>query len=342
MKRIVAIVVAAALVVAALVILLVPGGETKLSSQIVVYAYDSFTAEWGPGPMIEEAFEEETGIEVRFESLGDAGQVLQKAIMERDNPKADILLGIDNNMLSKAKKEGVLTPYEPEGAEKLPDHLVFDEDFEVTPFDYGYFSIIYDSEKIENPPTSLEDLTKPKYREKLILMDPRTSSPGLGFFLWTVKRYGEMFPDYWKRLAPSILTITEGWDAGYGLFTNGEAPLVLSYTTSPAYHVEYEESNRYRAAIFEKGHYMQIEGLGLVKDAPHPEAAKKFLDFVLTKEFQSIIPLSNWMYPVLPEVELPASFEYAPKPDVSLNIPAVHIEENRERWLETWRRTVAD
>ncbi len=342
MKRIVAIAALAVLVVIALVVLLVPGESKNVSSHIVVYTYDSFTADWGPGPEVKKAFEEKTGIELRFESLGDAGQVLQKAIMEQNDPQGDILLGIDNNMLAKAKNEGVLAPYEPEGAGEIPEELVIDDEHYLTPFDYGYFSIIYDSEKIENPPTSLEDLTSPKYEDSLILLDPRTSSPGLGFFLWTVKRYGEMFPEYWKRLDSSILTITEGWDAGYGLFTNGEAPLVLSYTTSPAYHVEFEDSKRYRAAIFEKGHYLQIEGGGLIKGAPHPQAAKKFLDFMLSKEFQSIIPLTNWMYPVHPEVSLPESFEFAPKPPKSLGFAADVIEKNREGWLDTWRKAVTE
>jgi thiamine transport system substrate-binding protein len=341
MKKNVAILLAAAAVVAALSFLLLPKlGKTEAEA-LVIYTYDSFTAEWGPGPQIELAFEEETGIDLRFESLGDAGQVLQKAIMEKDDPQADILLGIDNNMLAKARTEGVLSPYRPEGAEKIPQHLLLDEEFLLTPYDYGSFSIIYDSKVIDEPPASLEDLTAERFRESLILMDPRTSSPGFGFLLWTIHQYGEMFPEYWKRLEPSILTISEGWDAGYGLFTNGEAPLVLSYTTSPPYHVEYEDSTRYRAAVFEKGHYMQIEGLGIVDGAPHREAAERFVDFALSEEFQSLLPLSNWMYPVIPSVQLPDSFEFAPQPPKSLNFDSGLIAENRERWLETWRNTVS-
>ncbi len=341
MKKNVAILLAVIAVAAALAFLLLPNFGRAESSSLVIYTYDSFTAEWGPGPQIELAFEEETGIDLRFESLGDAGQVLQKAILEKDDPKADILLGIDNNMLARARKEGVLAPYRPEGADAIPQHLLIDEEFLLTPYDYGYFSIIYDSEAIDDPPASLEDLTDKRFRDSLILMDPRTSSPGFGFLLWTIHRYGEMFSEYWKRLEPSILTISEGWDAGYGLFTNGEAPLVLSYTTSPPYHVEYEDSTRYRAAVFEEGHYMQIEGLGIVDGASHREAAERFVDFALSDEFQSVLPLSNWMYPVIPSVPLPDSFEYAPQPPKSLNFSSDVIAENRERWLETWRNTVS-
>jgi len=314
--------------------------QTVQSEELVIYAYDSFTSEWGPGPEISARFEAEYGIPVEMRSIGDAGQVLQKAVLEKDDPQADILIGIDNNMITRAKSEQVLQPYTSPNLEKVPQDLIFDSEHHVTPYDYGYFSIIYDSQKIDNPPESLDDLTAARFEDKLILMDPRTSSPGLGFLMWTIYEYGDQFVEYWEELQASTLTITEGWDSGYGLFTSGEAPLVLSYTSSPAYHVEYEDSRRYRAAIFEEGHYMQIEGVGIVKDAPHPDAAEKFIDFVLTKEFQEVIPLTNWMYPVLPEVELPASYQFAPQPDNRFYFDANEIDANREDWIDTWAKAV--
>lgn len=314
--------------------------QTAQAEELVIYAYDSFASEWGPGPEISSRFEEEYGIPVVLKSVGDAGQVLQKAILEKDDPQADILIGIDNNLITRAKGQAVLQPYTSPNLEKVPQDLIFDTGHFVTPYDYGYFSIIYDSQKIDTPPTSLEDLTDPRFEDKLILMDPRTSSPGLGFLMWSIYEYGDEFVEYWEELQGSTLTITEGWDSGYGLFTSGEAPLVLSYTSSPAYHVEYEDSRRYKAAIFEKGHYMQIEGVGIVKNAPHPDAAEKFVDFVLTKEFQEVIPLTNWMYPILPEVELPESYEFAPQPGGRFYFDADQIDANREDWIDTWSKTV--
>ncbi|MFW6360556.1 MAG: thiamine ABC transporter substrate-binding protein [Spirochaetota bacterium] len=314
--------------------------QSVQAEELVIYAYDSFTSEWGPGPEISARFEEQYGIPVEMRSVGDAGQVLQKAVLEKDDPQADILIGIDNNMIARAKNEDVLQPYTSPNLEKVPQDLIFDSDHHVTPYDYGYFSIIYDSQKIDNPPKSLDDLTAARFEDKLILMDPRTSSPGLGFLMWSIHEYGDRFVEYWEELQASTLTITEGWDSGYGLFTSGEAPLVLSYTSSPAYHVEYEDSRRYRAAIFEEGHYMQIEGVGIVKDAPHPDAAEKFIDFVLTKEFQEVIPLTNWMYPVLPEVELPESYEFAPQPGKRFYFDAEQIDANREDWIDTWAKAV--
>ncbi len=317
-------------------------GTRKMESnpELVVYAYDSFASEWGPGPQVVELFEENHGITVHIKSVGDAGQVLQRLILEKDDPRADLAIGIDNNLIARAKKEGVLIPYVSSNLSRVPEELIIDGEHHVTPYDYGYFSIIYDTEKISDPPESLKELTAPRFKDSLILMDPRTSSPGLGFLLWTVYQYGDAFPEYWDHLKESTLTITEGWDSGYGLFTNGEAPMVLSYTTSPAYHVEYEESSRYQAAIFTEGHYMQIEGMGVVKGAPNPEAAQLFIDFSLTEEFQSVIPLTNWMYPVVPEVPLPKSYEYAPKPEKSFSFDGETVAENRDQWMDIWSRTV--
>ena len=250
-----------ALIMSAVVIpLFAGGGQEPASDELVIYAYDSFVSEWGPGPVVIPAFEEKTGISVSLVSAGDAGQVLSKAILEQDDPRADIILGIDNNLLSRALEAGVLSTYRPEGIGQVPKELIFDPEYHVVPFDYGYFSIVYDSQVVSDPPASLEDLTDPRFADSLILMDPRTSSPGLGFLLWTIEVYGDDFPEYWRRLSDSILTITEGWDSGYGLFTTGEAPMVLSYSTSPAYHLEYEDTRRYRALPFEEGNYLQIEG----------------------------------------------------------------------------------
>ena len=309
---------------------------------LTIYAYDSFVSEWGPGPSIFSAFEEKYGIELSVISVGDAGQVMQKAIIEKDAPRADLLIGIDNNLLSKAISEDIFEAYKSVNLDRIPGELIFDNTNSVTPFDYGYFSIIYDSDKISNPPASLDDLLKPEFSNSIILMDPRTSSPGLGFLLWTISEYGNGFADYWKKLMPSVLTITDGWDSGYGLFTEGEAPMVLSYTTSPAYHAEYENTERYKAAIFSTGHYMQIEGIGIVKNSKNRKEAELFIDFILEDQIQNIIPLTNWMYPVNTNLKLPESFEYAPKPGVTLIIDSGKINLQLSDWIEEWTSAVTD
>jgi thiamine transport system substrate-binding protein len=311
------------------------GGEQE-ETDLVIYAYDSFTAEWGPGPQLIPLFEEQTGYTVNLISAGDAGQVLSRAIIEKDDPRADLIIGIDNNLLARALEEDVLSPYKSTELSYVPREFHFDDSYRIIPFDHGYFSIIYDSATILDPPASLEDLTKPEFAQSLILMDPRTSSPGLGFLLWTIHEYGSDYTSYWKRLAGSVLTITEGWDAGYGLFTAGEAPMVLSYTTSPAYHLEYEDSDRYKAAIFTGGNYMQIEGMGIVKNAKNREAAERFVDFLLSEEAQGVLPLTNWMFPVRDSVSLPGSFSGAVNPKQKLIHSSEEIKAHYEEWITGW------
>ena len=330
---------AAAALFAAAAAIATPAVEEEAG--LVIYAYDSFVAEWGPAPVVIPKFEDKHGVRVKVISVGDAGQVLNRAILEKDNPQADIVLGIDNNMLSRALEEGVLQPYRSPNLEAIPEQLIFDATHAVTPFDYGYFAFVYDSEVLQDPPKSLEELADPRFRKRIIVQDPRTSSPGLGFLLWTIAVYGEQYLEYWKRLQPNLLAITDGWDTAYGMFTSGEAPMVLSYTTSPAYHVEYEQTERYRALLFQEGNYLQIEGMGILKGAAHAAAARKFIDFILTGEFQSEIPLTNWMYPVNPDAPTPDSFRFAPEPERSLQLPAAEIRSNTERWIDAWVKQVS-
>lgn len=177
-------------------------------------------------------------------------------------------------------------------------------------------------------------------------MDPRTSTPGLGFLLWTVKVYGDDWPDYWQRLRPSILTITDGWSQGYTLFTAGEAPMVLSYGTSPVYHAEYENSKRYKAAEFTDGHILQVEGMGILKGTDNRSSAELFIDFMLGDFAQKTLAMKNIMFPANAEVTLPESFDTALHPVKKIQLPKVleraggeaGIEEIITRWTGVFSR----
>lgn len=303
--------------------------------EVVVYTYDSFVSEWGPGPELKRLFEEQTGYTLTLVSCGDAAEVLSRAVREKKQPRADILLGIDNTLYMQARDANILVSYKPAHADKLiPRELVLSDDWLLTPYDWGVFSIIYDTESGITPPSSLEDLTHDRYRGKLILMDPRMSTPGAGFLAWTIAVYGDRYESYWERLKPNILTLAPGWDAGYGLFVSGEAPLVISYTTSPAYHLEYEQSTRYRALVFPEGHIRQIEGVGVVRGAENTEGARAFIDFLISREAQRVIPLTQWMYPVDVSLDLPESFSAAaPRVNAILGIPEGGIRVATERIL---------
>ena len=294
--------------------------------QVVVYAYDSFVSEWGPAPQLEKLFEEHSDYDLVFISVGDAAQVLSKATVERANPKADVLLGIDNNLFEKAKYSMILEPYVSHNLKEIPEHLLFDDKGTLSPYDWSNFAFIYDTQSDVPEPKSLLDLTNEVYNKKIILMDPRTSTPGLGFVAWTLAQFGDAAVNYWYALRPNILTMAPGWDTGYGLFTSGEAPLVISYTTSPAYHVEYDNTDRYKALIFPEGHPYQVEGAGIVKRCKNPEGAKEFIDFLLSEEAQSVLPLTQWMYPVADNVALPESFKSAPKATKNLSVDAQKLD----------------
>jgi thiamine transport system substrate-binding protein len=288
--------------------------ENPRLKEVVVYAYDSFAGEWGPGPELTKIFNESSGYTLTLVDCGDAVQAFNRAVLEKDNVQADVIIGIDNSLASKAREAGILEAYEPKDARKIIPSNVQDElgnDFLLTAYDYGHFAMIYDSQSSVAAPASLNDLTKDIYRKKIILMDPRTSTPGLGFVAWTVAVFGDRYLDFWKELEPNILTMTSGWSEGWGMFQEGEAPLCISYTTSPAYNVEYENNDRYKTILFDEGHVEQVEGYGLLKNAPNPEGAKVFMDFLISKEAQTTLPLTQWMYPVNSEIVLPQSYATA-------------------------------
>ena len=290
------------------------GTRTK---EVVVYTYNSFSGEWGAGPEIARLFEEKTGIKVTYAEVGDSGQILSRAILEKKNPNADVLVGLDNYSAEKAVESGVLTVYKPAGADTLIPSELSDKlnvktvKWYLTPYDYSHFAFIFDTLSGLPVPTCLEDLTKPEYSKKIILMDSKTSTLGVGYEEWVRAVYKDDATSFFKKIYPSILTVAPGWSIGYGMFTDGEAPICFSYTTSPAYHVEYGEGDRFQALIFTDGHVMQVEGAGIVNGAPNLEGAKKFIDFLISDEAQNLIPLTQWMFPANKNVELPDSYTAA-------------------------------
>jgi thiamine transport system substrate-binding protein len=200
---------------------------------------------------------------------------------------------------------------------------------------------MWDTEQLKDPPKSLADLTAEGDEPKILLEDPRTSTPGLGLMLWLKSVYGGKASDAWKGMAPKILTVSKSWDEAYGLFTKGEAPLVLSYTTSEAYHAMEEKTDRYKALVFPEGNYMQVEVAGMLKTAKHPDLARKFLQFVVGKDFQTVIPTTNWMLPVT-EAATPAEFATTvPQPQKALLLPPEEVAKHRSEWIKEWLDAVA-
>ena len=199
------------------------------ASALTVYTYSSFTADWGPGPGIEKSFEAECGCDMEFVALDDGVSLLTRLRLEGERSRADVVLGLDTNLTAEAQATGLLAPHGVDLSHlRLP--VVWDDPTFV-PFDYGWFAFVYNRENLPNPPASLDALVKAPETIKIIVQDPRTSTPGLGLLLWMRKVYGDGAADAWQALGPRIVTVTKGWSEAYGLFLEGEAPRVLSYPT---------------------------------------------------------------------------------------------------------------
>ncbi|MDO6707625.1 thiamine ABC transporter substrate binding subunit [Photobacterium sp. 1_MG-2023] len=300
---------------------------------LTVYTYSSFTADWGPGPAIEKAFEKECGCDLQFVALDDGVSILNRVRLEGKGTKADVLLGLDNNLMTEAKKTGLLaTSTTDTSAVTIPGGW---KDDTFVPFDYGYFAFIYDSEKLKNPPSSLKELVT-RDDLNLIYQDPRTSTPGQGLMLWVKSVYGDQATQAWQQLAKKTVTVTKGWSEAYNMFLNGETDLVLSYTTSPAYHLIAENEGKYKAANFSEGHYMQVEVAAKLKNTQNNALADQFLNFILTPGFQSVIPTGNWMYPVTDEA-LPEGFSTLTRPAKALEFSADEVAKERKAWVREWQ-----
>ncbi len=311
------------------------GVQEEEPDQLTVYTYDAFPEVLED--LIVEHFEAEYGIAVDLQRQADTGGLYNQLFLERNNPQADVAIGLDTTYLGQVIKDELLEPYKPERADAIPENLIVDEQFRAIPFDYGGIVLNYDSEAIDTPPTDWDDLTDERFRDSIIVMNPNTSSPGRNFLLHTIYEFGEDgFLDYWERLAPNILTVTPGWSEGYGLYTEGEAPIVLSYETSPAFHIEFEDEDRYRPLIFNDEAFYQIEVMGIVRGTQRREAAEKLIEYVLSEEFQQEIPLSQFMYPVREDIELPASFGQIDRAERSVSLDPSRVAENIDDWLQAW------
>jgi thiamine transport system substrate-binding protein len=302
---------------------------------LTIYTYESFTSEWGPGPKVKAAFEKTCGCTVNFVSVADGVALLSRLKLEGSGTKADVVLGLDTNLITEAKATGL---FDASGVDTSA--LTVPGDFKddvFVPYDYGHFAVIYDTQTIKTPPTSLKELVDGDPAQKIVIEDPRTSTPGLGLLLWVKSVYGDNAPEAWAKLKKRVLTVTPGWSEAYGLFTKGEAPMVLSYTTSPAYHMVSENTDRYQAAAFSEGHYIQIEVAGLLKNAPDKALAEEFLKFIVTPGFQDTIPTNNWMMPVSATSEpLPDAFGKLVNPSKTFLMSSDEVAKNRKAWIDEW------
>ena len=305
------------------------------NKRLTIYTYDSFISEWGPGPIIKEKFEDKFNIHVDFVSVDSAVTLLTKIILEGSSSKADIVLGLDMNLYDDAIKSNLFTKH---SLKNLNDKILLPIEWKsetFIPYNYGYFAFVYNNKEINNPPSSMDELIN-KTKARIVIQDPRTSTPGLGLLTWMKVIYGEDAGNQWKKLNKKIISVTKGWtDAYYNIFLAGEADMVLSYSTSPAAHIMFENNKNYSAISFKEGNYISIEFAGLLKSSKNKSLANKFLKFMLTEDFQSVIPSTNIMYPVTKINKMPDAYQLLEIPDALQIDPAI-LNVNKEKWIEEW------
>jgi thiamine transport system substrate-binding protein len=328
-------------------------GQAEQGGEVVLMTHDSFDI---PDEVLR-SFEEQYGYRVSILRSGDAGSMLNQAILTRDNPVADVIFGVDNTFLSRALDEDLFEAYASPNLEAVPEAFVLDPENRVTPIDYGDVTLNYDKETVgpdaDVPvPQELRDLTQPQYRGLLVVENPATSSPGLAFLLATVAEFSEegdyTWQDFWRDLRANDVLAVSGWEEAYysefsGGSGEGDRPLVVSYASSPPAEVAFAETPLDEAptGVVEAGAFRQVEFAGIVRGANNRAGAEALVDFMLDLEFQEAIPMSMFVFPVNEQAELPEVFtEHTTLPASPATMDIEQIGENRERWIEEWTEIV--
>ena len=317
---------------------------------ITIMTHDSFSV----SEEVVQSFEEANNATVVFLQSGDAGSVLNRAVLTKDAPLADLLFGVDNTFLSRALGEDIFESYESPLLDEIPDQYKLDDSNRALPVDYGDVCINYDKAYFADNdlavPQSLEDLTKPEYAGLLVVENPATSSPGLAFLLATVTHFGEGFTEYWQALKDNGVVVVDGWETAYytnfsGSSGRGPQPMVVSYGSSPAAEVIFAENpvdDAPTASILGPDTcFRQIEFVGILKGTQNRLLAEKFVDFMLSTEFQEDVPLQMFVYPVNPNAALPDEFtQYAQAPEQTAALSPEEIAANRDAWIQAWTDVV--
>jgi thiamine transport system substrate-binding protein len=327
-----------------------PGATAPVT--LVVATHDSFAV----SEAVVQKFEEAHNARLQFLTLGDAGEALNKMILSKDAPLADVFFGVDNTFLSRALAADIFIPYTADGVDAVPPGLRLAPGDELTPIDYGFVNLNADAAWFAARgiplPTRLEDLTQPAYKGLLVVPNPATSSPGLAFLLSTIGHFGEDgYLDFWRGLRANDVLITDGWSEAYfehftvGSAGAGDRPLVVSYASSPPADVVYATDGRTEPASVNLdlpgSAFRQVEFAGIVRGTQQEELAQHLLDFMLDLSFQEDIPLQMFVYPVNPAAALPELFtQFAAPPADPVTVDPQAIEAHRERWIQAWTDAV--
>lgn len=328
-----------------------PTGAAGEPQVVRVMTHDSFAV----SEEVIAAFKEQTNIEVQFLKSGDAGSMLNQAILSKGNPIADVIYGVDNTYLGRALSESIYERYDAPALGQIPTEYQLDPNHGAIPVDWADVCLNYDrayfTENNLTPPASLDDLLKPEYRSLLVVENPAGSSPGLAFLLATIDAYGEEgYQDYWDGLLANDVLIVDDWSTAYytefsGSSGRGPRPIVVSYASSPAAEVIYADppvDEPPTAAITGDGMcFRQVEFVGILEGTPNREAAEKWIDFMLSQTFQQDMPLQMFVFPVVPNVPLDENFsQFMDIPANPVRLDPGTIAENRDEWIQAWTELV--
>ncbi len=324
------------------------------SKTVTLVSHDSFAA--SPGVLKE--FTKETGYTVKVLKSGDAGAALNKEILTKGSPQGDVFFGVDNTLLSRALDNGLFTPYRAKGLDRVDAGTQLDKDKNrVTPVDTGDICVNYDkkyfADKKLAPPSSFDDLLEPAYKNLLVTENASTSSPGLGFLLGTVARYGDDgWQDYWKKLKANGVQVVDSWEQAYnenfsgsagGKKAHGDRPLVVSYASSPPVEVLYADPRPGEAptGVATGTCFRQTEFAGLLQGARNEAGGKALLDFLISERFQADMPLNMFVNPVVEGVRPPELFtKFGARVDRPETVAPDRIAAHREQWIQSWSSLV--
>jgi thiamine transport system substrate-binding protein len=316
---------------------------------LTVMTHDSFAA----SKSVISAFETTNNVKVQFIASGDAGTALNKAILSKDNPFADVFYGVDNTFLSRALTEDIFQPDNSPKLADIPDQYKLDSQNRALPVDWGDVCLNYDKDYLSQrnllPPQNLEDLLKPEYKNMLVVENPATSSPGLAFLLATIGHFGsDKYLDYWRGLVVNNVLVVNDWETAY--YTNfsrwgGDHPIVVSYNSSPPFEVLGSNtpiSAPQTAVITSDGScFRQIEFVGILRGTKNLDLAEKWVDFMLSTTFQEDMPLQMYVFPVNPQAKLNETFQkFLVIPEQPAYVSPEDIAANREAWINAWTETV--
>ncbi|MDO9577387.1 MAG: thiamine ABC transporter substrate-binding protein [Candidatus Cloacimonadales bacterium] len=286
-------------------------------------------------PIFEQIFK----CKIKYTVFSNAAEMLAAVVANKDSLDVDVVLGVDNTIFYNVLRDSVFLVYEPQNLKYVEKNLIFDNTYHVIPIYFGQLAFIYNSYAIEKAPATFGEMQDGKFKKKIILMHPESSALGRGMLLWSVAAFGENgYSHFWRSVKENIYSIADNYDEAYNMFLAGQAPLVIGYSTSPVYHIQKENSEKYKSTIPSEGSFNLITGAGIIKNTDKQKLAKHFIDFLLSDDFQGFISDNMWMYPVNNKVNTGSEYKLLPfsKKDYSTVLTQRVIRKNLPQWIAKW------